>query len=115
MISRSKAIPIRGFTRSHVFLQNEITIEVDVEVLSKSMSTATQGVVSSLASAVQNIGSQSSAEANAVKTMNIDRDTFTLRQVQPVGSVTAVCSSGAIYDSFAPRVGAPTQQGCGMY
>ena len=79
------------------------------------MSTATQGVVSSLASAVQNIGSQSSAEANAVKTMNIDRDTFTLRQVQPVGSVTAVCSSGAIYDSFAPRVGAPTQQGCGVY
>lgn len=78
------------------------------------MDTSTKGVISGLASAVQNIGSQSSAEANAVKTMNIDRDTFTLRQVQPVGSVTAVCSSGAIYDSFAPSKGAPVQQGCGM-
>eukprot|EP00795_Rhopilema_esculentum_P000716 gene716-10430_t len=94
-------------------LQNEITIQVDLEVITKSNDASTQAVVSGLASAVNSLGSASTTEANAVKNINVGQDTLRFAQVQPVGSVMSLCSKGAVLDSYASSNDNITEvQGC---
>ena len=91
-----------------------MTIQIDVEVLSKSSDDSTKNLVNMLASSVQNAVSSSSAEANSLKSIRVQQDTLRLAHVLPVGSVSSVCSSGAVIDTYTDKTGDASQRkGCG--
>jgi len=93
--------------------QKEISIQIDLEVLSKSNDGTTRNLVSMLASSVQNAMSSNSAEANELKSLKVQQDTLRLSQVLPVGSVSSLCSKGAVIDTYTETTGSATKKtGC---
>ena len=69
-----------------------------------------------LASSVQNAMSSNSAEANELKSLKVQQDTLRLSQVLPVGSVSSLCSKGAVIDTYTETTGSATKKtGCGEY
>ena len=70
---------------------------MDVAVLSKTTDDATvKKMVTDLSNAMQGIKTSTSSEAAALRTINLDGDTFVLNKVQTVGLVTGLCHSGAV-------------------
>ena len=91
-----------------------MTIEVSIEVLSKTASDSTiKRAVSSLSSSVQGIKTSSSSEAANLRAMHIDGDTLALNIVKTVGLVTGVCGNGAVYGVDAKN--AQTVGKCSKY
>lgn len=98
-------------------LQKEITIQIDLEVLSKSNSNSTKYLVKSLTSSVQNAPSSNTIEANELKNLRTGQDTLRLVNVLPVGDVSSLCSKGAVIDSYSEgsQFHQSTKVGCGTY
>ena len=69
-----------------------------------------------LSSSLQTAMSSSSAEANGLKNIRVEQDTLRLGHVLPVGSVSSVCSKGAVVDIYTDRTGNTVKKsGCGVY
>ena len=76
-----------------------MTVDVEVEVLSKENTNAQKKLVKSLADNVKQIKQSSDSLANQLKVIHVNGDTLLLDRVETVGSITGVCLDGMVFDN----------------
>lgn len=82
------------------FLQNDMTIDVEINIKSNEDTNTQKRAVNQLASKVSHITTDSSKEAQSLRTINLGKDTLKLQKIETVGIITAVCAKGQIYQSY---------------
>lgn len=83
---------------------NTMTIQIDLEILSKEDRNTQTAAVKHLSGNVKNIKQDSSSAASKVKVIQINQDSLVLDHVEEVGSVTGVCLKGMVYDTIKKQV-----------
>ena len=76
-----------------------MTVDVEVEVLSKENTNTQKKLVKSLADNVKQIKQSSDSLANQLKVIHVNGDTLLLDRVETVGSITGVCLDGMVFDN----------------
>ena len=76
-----------------------MTVDVEVEVLSKEDTNTQKKLVKSLADDVKQIKQSSDSLANQLKVIHVNGDTMLLDRVETVGSITGVCLDGMVFDN----------------
>lgn len=85
-------------------LQNDMTIDVEINIKSNEDTNIQKSAVNKLASKVSHVTTDSSKEAQSLRTINLGGDTLRLQKVESVGIITAVCAKGQIYQSYVKDI-----------
>ena len=81
-----------------------MTIDVEINIKSNEDTNTQKSAVNKLASKVSHIKTDSSPEAQSLRTINLGGDTLQLQKVESVGIITAVCAEGQIYQSYVKDI-----------